>query len=482
MLTRLRVQNFKNLRDVEVYFGPLTVMAGPNGVGKSNLLDAIQFLGNTAAMTLTQAALKVRSKDANNTDVRKLFFADGAAAPPNIKFEADLILLPSARDKLAQTAHASSRFVTYSIEIAWSSEPLSPSPLKLVSENLRSKSLEHLPEPFFHLKGELEKPNAEHRYIKSDEPYKFEILHEAERKSMPILSNYNENSASVLSRVNGGGYPTATVVQQELQSWSAFQLYPDQLMRHSLLMGPSQLGQDGSFLAATLFRLAKEHDPALQGNREDRNNAVYQGILGCVRALVPDLRFLWVMLNESKTDLFVRVEDRWGNAFFPASLSEGTLRLIAFAALAEDESVSSLVTIEEPENGLHPRQMYQVLNVLRSITDSPSDRSRQVLNTTHSPSLVACVPEDAVLFASNEPKAGIDKTPNTLRLSCLSNTWRAKNDDQQIAAKGHIVSFLGVVPNPAGLSEDDLERLPGLNTRVVFEREEFLQYKLQSSI
>ena len=77
MLTRLRVQNFKNLRDVEVYFGPLTVMAGPNGVGKSNLLDAIQFLGNTAAMTLTQAALKVRSKDANNTDVRKLFFADG---------------------------------------------------------------------------------------------------------------------------------------------------------------------------------------------------------------------------------------------------------------------------------------------------------------------------------------------------------------------------------------------------------------------
>lgn len=482
MLTRLRVQNFKNLRDVEVYFGPLTVMAGPNGVGKSNLLDAIQFLGNTAAMTLTQAALKVRSKDANNTDVRKLFFADGAAAPPNIRFEADLILLPSAQDKLTQTAHAASRFVTYSIEISWSSEPLSPSPLKLVSENLSSKSLEHLPEPFIHLRAELDKTNAEHRYIASDEPDKFEILIEAQWRTGPIFSNYNENSASVLSRVNGAGYPTATVVQQELQSWSAFQLYPDQLMRHSLLMGPSQLGQDGSFLAATLFRLAKEFDPAIRGNRDDRNNPVYQGILSRVRSLVPDLRFLWVMLNESKTELFVRVEDCWGNAFFPASLSEGTLRLIAFAALAEDESVRSLVTIEEPENGFHPRQMHQVVSLLRGISSLSSDSIRQILVSTHSPSLVSYAPEDSLLFASSDPKSGMDETPNTLRLSCLSETWRASLDNQEIAKKGDLIHFLGVIPNPAGLSLEHLEYLRGSDIRAVFERKEFVDHKLQSAI
>ncbi len=482
MLTRLRVQNFKNLRDVEVYFGPLTVMAGPNGVGKSNLLDAIQFLGNTAAMTLTQAALKVRSKDANNTEVRKLFFADGEEEPQNIKFEADLILLPSAQDKLGQTAIASSRFVTYSMEIAWSNEPLSPSPLKLVSENLHSKPLEHLPEPFFHLKGELQKTNAKNDYLISDEPYKFAILIEAQRLTGPILSNYNENSASVLSRVNGGGYPTATVVQQELQSWSAFQLYPDQLMRPSLLMGPSQLGQDGSFLAATLFRLAKEQDPALQGNRDDRNNPVYQSILSRVRSLVPDIRFLWVMLNESKTDLFVRVEDRWGNAFFSASLSEGTLRLIAFAVLAEDESVRSLLTIEEPENGFHPRQMHQVVSLLRGISSLSSDSIRQILVSTHSPSLVSYAPEDSLLFASSDPKSGMDETPNTLRLSCLSETWRASLDNQEIAKKGDLIHFLGVIPNPAGLSLAHLEYLRGSDIRAVFERREFVDHKLQSAL
>jgi AAA15 family ATPase/GTPase len=41
MLTRLRVNGFKNLVDVDVRFGTFTCIAGPNGVGKSNLLNAI---------------------------------------------------------------------------------------------------------------------------------------------------------------------------------------------------------------------------------------------------------------------------------------------------------------------------------------------------------------------------------------------------------------------------------------------------------
>ena len=482
MLTRLRVQNFKNLRDVEVYFGPLTVIAGPNGVGKSNLLDAIQFLGHTASMPLTQAALKVRSKDGTNTDVRKLFFADGAEQPQNMRFEVDLILSPSAQDDLGQTGDAASRFVTYAIEIAWSNEPLSPSPLKIVSENLHSKSLADLPAPFVQLRAELPMANANLPYIFSDEPYKFGILIEAQKLPSPILSNFDEKSSSVLSRVNAGGYPTATVAQQELRSWQAFQLHPEQLMTSSQLLGPSHLSQDGSFLSATFFRLAKEINPGLMGKREDFNNPVYRRAIARLQLLLPDLEALWVMLDESQTTLYLRVEDRWGNVFTPASLSEGTLRLIALSALAEDESVKSFISIEEPENGFHPRQMHQVLSVLRNISDQSSDVLRQVLVSTHSPSLVACSPEDSLLLASQEPKAGIDKTPNSFRLSCLSGTWRASLERQNIASKGHILSFLGVIPNPAALTEDDLEILRGPDGHAVFERNEFLEFKLQSAI
>lgn len=44
MLTRLTVNGFKNLIGVDVRFGPFTCIAGANGVGKSNLFDAIRFL------------------------------------------------------------------------------------------------------------------------------------------------------------------------------------------------------------------------------------------------------------------------------------------------------------------------------------------------------------------------------------------------------------------------------------------------------
>ncbi len=44
MLTRLKVSGFKNLVDVDVSLSPFTCVVGTNGVGKSNLFDAISFL------------------------------------------------------------------------------------------------------------------------------------------------------------------------------------------------------------------------------------------------------------------------------------------------------------------------------------------------------------------------------------------------------------------------------------------------------
>ncbi|MEN9520623.1 MAG: recombination protein [Cyanobacteriota bacterium] len=52
MLTRLKVTGFKNLVDVDVRFGAFTCIAGANGVGKSNLFDAIRFLSALADMPL----------------------------------------------------------------------------------------------------------------------------------------------------------------------------------------------------------------------------------------------------------------------------------------------------------------------------------------------------------------------------------------------------------------------------------------------
>ncbi|WP_314613642.1 AAA family ATPase [Streptomyces stackebrandtii] len=44
----LTVRNFRTLTDVKLPLGPLTVMVGPNAAGKSNVLHALEFLGDVA--------------------------------------------------------------------------------------------------------------------------------------------------------------------------------------------------------------------------------------------------------------------------------------------------------------------------------------------------------------------------------------------------------------------------------------------------
>ncbi|HEX8249142.1 MAG TPA: AAA family ATPase, partial [Pyrinomonadaceae bacterium] len=70
MLTRLKVKGFKNLVDVDVRFGAFTCIAGSNGVGKSNLFDAIRFLSDLADHSLIRAATSVRDE---TSDVRSIF-------------------------------------------------------------------------------------------------------------------------------------------------------------------------------------------------------------------------------------------------------------------------------------------------------------------------------------------------------------------------------------------------------------------------
>jgi len=86
LLTRLSVDGFKNLDGVDVRFGPFTCIAGPNGVGKSNLFDAVAFLSALAEKPLVEAALEVRGGDARRGEIASLFRRAGTRTSDRMEF------------------------------------------------------------------------------------------------------------------------------------------------------------------------------------------------------------------------------------------------------------------------------------------------------------------------------------------------------------------------------------------------------------
>jgi predicted ATPase len=54
-ISRLRLKNYKSIAQCDVRLGPLTILVGPNASGKSNFLDALEFLCRAVATSPNQA-------------------------------------------------------------------------------------------------------------------------------------------------------------------------------------------------------------------------------------------------------------------------------------------------------------------------------------------------------------------------------------------------------------------------------------------
>ena len=107
MLTRLEVDGFKNLLDLDVEFGPFTCIAGENGVGKSNVFDAIEFLSLLSSNPLMEAAHMVRSAgERGSGDPADLFWRGSVREQRRMRFAAEMIIPAEVHDDFGREARA----------------------------------------------------------------------------------------------------------------------------------------------------------------------------------------------------------------------------------------------------------------------------------------------------------------------------------------------------------------------------------------
>jgi predicted ATPase len=478
MLTRLKVNGFKNLVDVDISFGPFTCIAGANGVGKSNLFDAITFLASLAEKPLMEAALSVRSEGGRASDLKSIFYRVGDRSREEISFDAEMLIPYSGVDDLGQEARAAITFVRYGLTLCLQGAGLTIRREELHHINV-GDALRHLPfqhkaawrkavatgrrtSPF--ISTELEKGGS---HIK---------LHQDAGKDYkgggrPRSHVADKLPRTVLSNVNAAESSTAVLVRREMQSWRLLQLEPSALRSPDPYTAPRSLATNGAHLPATLARLARlEINPTSRQasgsfEAEERAEAVYARVANRLSELIEGVRSIRVDADNRRELLTLMLKDRDGTELEARSLSDGTLRFLALAVLESDPEAQGVLCMEEPENGIHPQRIPAMLRLLRDLAVDPMEPAgednplRQVIVNTHSPAVAAQVPEDSLLVAVPQLVRKDGESGTVPAFRWLSGTWRARAfSDQPTLAKGQVISYLNPLEPPPAQPEPSQPR------------------------
>ena len=465
MLTRLKVSGFKNLVDVDVRFGPFTCIAGPNGVGKSNLFDAIRFLSALADRPLMEAALTVRGDENGGriADIRSLFQRYGDQHVSEMSFEAEMIVPSEDEDDLGQKAKATNTFLRYTLKLAYRKDQNlgSLGSLEVVNEELDyitvGKATKHLlfPHATTWRSSAVVGRRKGKQFISTEGrgEDRVVLLHQDGGSRGRPLWQVKKLNRTVLSTTNTSESPTALLARREMLSWRLLQLEPSALRRPDEFSAPTKLASNGSHLAATLYRLVSQNGRN-QAEGSSGNSRVCAELANRLAELIDDVYKVYIDRDEKRELLTLNVLGRDKTPHAARSLSDGTLRFLALAVLAQDPEVKGIVCLEEPENGIHPARIQTIIELLRdTVTDvnepvGPDNPLRQVIVNTHSPAVVLQVPQDTILAA--EPKESISSEGQRfsgVRFSCLSDTWRArKSKDKTNTCKlGALLAYLNPV-------------------------------------
>ena len=201
---------------------------------------------------------------------------------------------------------------------------------------------------------------------------------------------------------------------------------------------PCELITEGGALS---FGERGERVPAIYEAILSRDRAAFDDIEAGVKRHFPSIKSIWLpTLDRSMKGLGAILND--GTRVHAHEMSEGLLYWLAFAILPHVDPAATLL-VEEPENGLHPSRIAEVVNVLREVS-----RTMQVIVATHSPLVINEFQPNEVTILTRDEKTGT-------RATRMDRTTHFQQR-QQVYALGELwLSFADGVDEAALVKDSD---------------------------
>lgn len=357
MIKEIRLQNWKSFEESVLYIDPLTFVIGTNASGKSNILDALSFLSDSAkGIPVNDIAQNTRGgidwmirKGADAFTLKVVVDARGG----------DLVYTLSCRKQ--DTA----------LQIAFES-------LEQIAVKKQTKR------SLFYT--DVNNENASSPVI----PTRFYQERRGPHKRMDL-----GRQTSVLSQMENlvaikKVKDAALLVQNGLRNIFILNPIPNHMRDYSPLS--ERLNQDGGNIAGLLAGM----------NREEQER-VEKELTDYVRPLPEkDIKRIWAeKVGRFESDAMLYCEEEWVNGekieIDARGMSDGTLRFIAIVVALLTGKAGSLLVIEEVDNGLHPSRSQELVKVLKEL----GEKSRiDIICTTHNPVLIDTLGNDMIPFIS----------------------------------------------------------------------------------
>mgnify|MGYP000208884943 CR=1 FL=1 len=382
MITHIKIDGFKSFKSFEMDFSPLTVIAGANASGKSNLFDALKLLSRLAETDLKTAFSEQRG------DAIELFtqYGDEEYAR-QMSFTVEMLVNRKVKDNWGGEYELSCTRLCYKLIIERRKNGNGTNALFVLHE-----SLEPIPvQEDNWSKNNL--PQSTHTYWHSTSNDDKAFISTKNKNDISTINLSSENGVSdkemianavsqtVLSGINDVGFPHAFSAKEEMRSWKFLQLNPEVLReptRKDLGLRDT-ITESGDNLAAALFRIQLDDKYVLKEISRKLNN------------ILPNFTEVHVYDDKPNNRYIIKIRSEEGREFSSRVLSEGTLRLLTLCVFQYDNQHNSLLCYEEPENGIHPFRIKPLVSLLKDLSVDFEDTEmplRQLMVNTHSPVLI----------------------------------------------------------------------------------------------
>lgn len=379
MLKKLILENWKSFRYAELPLDPLTVLIGTNASGKSNLLEALEFL----------------KRIANGENIETALVGDKN--------------LPSIRGGVELAARKGVNEFTLKVLVSDKNQPIdylytlkiqTLPDCEILKEYIKTEDIDSMNLKKFTITKN--KSATKSSLNDMGDSFLLSDLYESN-----ILYKTNENGNLIIGKqVKDIFLPKKKEVQKiilsNLENIQIFNPIPSTMRDYSRLS--ENLESDASNIAGVLAALADNKKTEIENTLSEYLKKLPEG----------DIKKVWSEpVGRLKTDAMLYCQEEWKpgeiTEIDARSMSDGTLRFLAILTALLTRPEGSQIVIEEIDNGLHPSRAALLVKILKEIG---SKRNIDVLLTTHNPALLDAFGSEIVPFvvvAHREPETGESK-------------------------------------------------------------------------